>query len=407
MNNLDDQALMELLQQGESEQVEFKESFSGSANRTIPETICAFANDMAGTGKTGVVFVGVRDNGEIVGTQVTDELLRTLADMKYDGRITPVPSMTVQKRNFAGKDVAVIQVQPSDSPPVRFGGNIHIRTGARRGRASVQDERILRERAKAGDRYFDISPIPIADVSDLNLLQFENEYLPRAVSPEILVANNRTRIEQLASTKMIVSVEDPAATVLGVLVLAKNPSDFMAGSYIQFLKINGNALSDEVTDSADIHGTVSDVLREVDSKIKSHNRRAVDFTSGPVERSTSLFPLPALQQLLYNAVMHRTYENTNAPARFTWFQDRIEILSPGGPFGVVSTRNFGQPGVTDYRNPNLAEAMKVLGYVQRFGVGIPVAQQQLKDAGHPPLEFNTDNDHVLVTIRRRPGSSDQ
>lgn len=400
MNNLDDQALMELLQQGESEQAEFKESFSGSAHRTIPEAICAFANDMAGTGKTGVVFVGIRDNGDIVGTQVTDELLRTLADMKYDGRITPVPSMTVQKRTLCGKDVAVVQVQPSDSPPVRFRGNIHIRTGTRSGIASLQDERILRERTKTGYQYFDISPIPIADVSNLNLLQFENEYLPRAVSPEILVANNRTRIEQLASTKMIASVEDPTATVLGVLVLAKSPSDFMAGSYIQFLKIDGRDLSDEVVDSEEIHGTVSDILRELDSKIKSHNRRAVDFTSGPVESSTSLFPLPALQQLLHNAVMHRTYENTNAPARVTWFQDRIEILSPGGPFGVVSTRNFGQPGITDYRNPNLAEALKVLGFVQRFGVGIAVAQQQLKDAGHPPLEFNTDNDHVLVIIRR-------
>jgi ATP-dependent DNA helicase RecG len=407
MNNLDDQALMALLQQGESEQVEFKASFSGSANKTIPEAICAFANDMAGTGKVGVVFVGVSDKEEIVGTQVTDQLLRTLADMKYNGRITPVPSMTVQKRNFAGKEVAVIQVQPSDSPPVRFEGNIHIRTGTRRARASLQDERILRERARAGHRYFDVSPIPIADVSDLNMLQFENEYLPRAVSPEILVANNRTRIEQLASTKMIVSVEEPMATVLGVLVLAKSPSDFMAGSYMQFLKINGRDLSDEVLDNADIHGTVSDVLREVDGKIRSHNRRAVDFTSGPVERSTSLFPLPALQQLLYNAVMHRTYENTNAPTRVTWFQDRIEILSPGGPFGVVSARNFGQPGVTDYRNPNLAEALKVLGFVQRFGVGITVARRQLEDAGHPSLKFNTDNDHVLVTVPGRTRSFDQ
>ena len=100
MNDLGDQALMDLLQMGESEQVEFKESFTGNARRTIRETICAFANDMAGTGKTGVVFIGIGDNGDIIGTQVTDELLRNLADMKYDGRITPVPSLTVQKKNF-------------------------------------------------------------------------------------------------------------------------------------------------------------------------------------------------------------------------------------------------------------------------------------------------------------------
>ena len=64
------------------------------------------------------------------------------------------------------------------------------------------------------------------------------------------------------------------------------------------------------------------------------------------------------QGLTFNAVMHLTYENTNAPVRVPWFQDRIGILSPGDPFGVVSAANFGRLGVTDYRNPNLAEALR-------------------------------------------------
>jgi ATP-dependent DNA helicase RecG len=66
--------------------------------------------------------------------------------------------------------------------------------------------------------------------------------------------------------------------------------------------------------------------------------------------------------------MHRTYEGTNAPVRCYWFNDRIEIISPGGPFGEVTAENFGRPGITDYRNRNLADAMKVYGLIQRFGV---------------------------------------
>lgn len=49
-----------------------------------------------------------------------------------------------------------------------------------------------------------------------------------------------------------------------------------------------------------------------------------------------------------------------------------------GPFGQSTPSNFGQPGVTDYRNPNLAEVMKNLGYVQRFGLGIAIAKKNLK-----------------------------
>jgi ATP-dependent DNA helicase RecG len=73
--------------------------------------------------------------------------------------------------------------------------------------------------------------------------------------------------------------------------------------------------------------------------------------------------------------MHRAYDSTNAPIRVYWFTDRIEIISPGGSFGIVTEANFGQSGIADYRNPNLAEAMKVLGFVQRFGVGIATAKR--------------------------------
>jgi ATP-dependent DNA helicase RecG len=66
----------------------------------------------------------------------------------------------------------------------------------------------------------------------------------------------------------------------------------------------------------------------------------------------------------------------------------------------VTQENFGQPGATDYRNPNLAEAMKVLGFVQRFGVGIAMAQKALKENGNPPAEFQVDTAAVLAVLRR-------
>jgi ATP-dependent DNA helicase RecG len=111
--------------------------------------------------------------------------------------------------------------------------------------------------------------------------------------------------------------------------------------------------------------------------------------------------LGALRELVRNAIMHRTYEGTNAPTRVDWFNDRIEIMNPGAPFGLASRGNFGEPGVTDYRNPNLAEAMRVLGFVQRFGVGIATARKLLRENGHPDLEFRIDPTHVRAIVRPR------
>ena len=126
-----------------------------------------------------------------------------------------------------------------------------------------------------------------------------------------------------------------------------------------------------------------------------------DITAQPVEAHKPDYPIVALQQLARNAVLHRNYEGTNAPARIYWFSDRVEILSPGGPFGQVTPTNFGNPGMTDYRNPHLAEVMKNLGYVQRFGIGIQVARRELERNGNPPLDFIVEDTHVLAIVRKQ------
>ncbi len=404
MTTLRDSDLIKLLDEGESDRVEFKESFAGSAPKSIREAICAFANDLPGHGEPGVVFVGVRDDGSLVGTPVTDELLRNLADMKTDGNIVPPPSITVRRVSLRGVDAAVIVVLPSDSPPVRYRGGVHIRIGPRRGLATAQDERILNERRRSGDAPFDVQPVPGATLADLNLSYFETEYLPQAFAREVLEANDRSREEQLAATKMIAAADDPTATVLGLLVLGKNPQDFLPGAYVQFLRVDGTEPYDDIVDSEDIRGSVADVLRRLDEKLKAHNWTSVDFVSSSTERQAAAYPLPAIQQITRNAVMHRTYEATNAPVHVRWFEDRIEVISPGGPFGRVTAGNFGRAGVVDYRNPNLAEALRTLGFVQRFGVGIPTAQHLLRQAGHPEASFSVDQSSVFATI---PAIADQ
>ena len=398
MTALEDSELLALLDGGESDRVEFKEALSGGTPTTIREAVCAFANDLGGAGRSGVVFVGVRDDGTPTGLPVADELLRRLADIKTDGNIVPPPSLTVRCLTVGAHEVALVIVLPSDSPPVRYKGRVHVRTGPRRGIATAQDERILNERRRSGDAPFDVQGVPQATIADLDLGEFSREYLPQAFAPEVLDANDRSPQEQLAATKMILGADQPTATVLGLLVLGRNPQDYLPGAYVQFLKFDGAEAHDDIIDAAALGGSVADVLRGLDEKLKAHNRTAIDLTSGPVERRNSHYPLVALQQLARNAVMHRTYEATNAPVHCRWFSDRVEIISPGGPFGRVTAGNFATVGAVDYRNPNLAEALATLGFVQRFGVGIPTAQRLLDEAGHPPATFTVDETNVLVTV---------
>lgn len=403
MASLSDQVLLQLIDQGETDRVEFKEALSGSAADSIRAAVCAFANDLPGYGEPGVVFVGVRDSDRaVVGTAVTDEMLRQLADMKTDGNILPPPSLTVAKRTLRGQDIAIVIVAPSDSPPVRYRGRIHIRIGPRQGIATAQDERTLNERRRYGDRPFDLQPVPTADLGDLNLVQFQQEYLPQAFADDALAANDRSPEERLAAVKMTAGADDPTPTVLGLLALGKNPQDFLPGSYLQFLRIAGTELADDVVDADELRGSIPNILRSITEKLRAHNRVAVDIVSAPVEQRSAFYPMRAIEQIVYNAVMHRTYEVSNTPVRVNWFNDRIEVISPGGPYGEINAENFGRPGLTAYRNPNLADAMKSLGFVQRFGAGIPIARRLLQEAGHPELEFDFPENFVIAVIMAKP-----
>ncbi|MDP1899656.1 MAG: ATP-binding protein [Rubrivivax sp.] len=400
---LTDAELEALLAELESDRAERKAAWAGDAPDKARQAVCAFANDLPGHGKPGILFVGASDDGSPAGIDVTDRLLQTLSDIRTDGKTVPPPSLFVERRVLRGVPMAVVTVLPSDAPPVRFEGRIWVRIGPRRGTATAQDERILNERRRFRDRPFDTHPIAGCALAELQRKVFEDEYLPQAVARDVLEANERSYEQRLASTGMIASVDDPTPTVVGLLTLGKSPRTWVPCAYIQYLRVRGTEWGDPVVDAQEIDGTLEQMLRRLDDKLRATLATAVDFTSGnTVEERRMAYPLAALQQLSRNAVMHRTYEHTNAPVRFYWFDDRIEIMNPGGPYGAVTQANFGQAGVADYRNPSIAGVLKTLGFAQRFGFGIADARKALLENGNPPLEFQVEPNTVLATVRRAP-----
>lgn len=397
---MNDEELEQLLTDMESDRVERKES-AFDAGR-IRQAICAFANDMPNHRKPGVIFIGVKDDGAWANLAITDQLLRTLSDMRSDGNILPIPMMTVQKRILCGCELAVVIVHPSDFPPVRYNGRIWIRVGPRRATATIEEERRLAEKRRARDLPFDLQPIPSASLDDLDLDLFNRIYLPSAVAAEVLRGNERSQQQQLTSLRFITVTEPVAPTVIGLLAIGKSPSDYIPGAYLQFLRIEGITLTDPIGDQKEVQGPLPDLLRKLDEILNANIHIPTDIRSASTELRHPDYALDALQQLARNAIMHRDYATSNAPVRLTWFTNRIEIQNPGGPYGQVTVENFGNPGITDYRNPAVAEVMHNLGFVQRFGVGIQIARKSLADNGNPEPEFDVHENHILVIVRRRP-----
>jgi ATP-dependent DNA helicase RecG len=392
-----DQELLALLHDTESDRVERKSNFSDGDKAR--QAVCAFANDLPGHSQAGLLFIGAEDNGQPSGIPISDELLKNLSHMARDGNILPLPVIKIEKRLLDGAEMAIVTVLPSDMPPVKFKGRIWIRIGPRRAIANEQEERILIERRRHNHFLpFDLSPVPSAGLADLSKIIFENEYLPAAFAPDILEENHRTYEERLASCRMIASPEEPVPTVIGLLTLGKRPQDFIYGAYIQFLRIAGTELADPVTDELTAGGDIPEMLRLTEEKLIAHNKQAYDLSSG-THTITHDYPHRALQQILYNAVLHRTYEGTNAPVRIYWYDDRIELYSTGGPYGDVTVENFGKTAKTDYRNPGIADVMKTLGFIQKFGRGIDITRREMERNGNPPPDFRVEETAITCILR--------
>lgn len=391
------QQLEAMLTDLESDLVERKESASDCSK--IRKTICAFANDLAGHGQPGVIFLGADNDGSPADLAITDEIVQIVSQMRSNGDILPLPNLTVEKKTLRGHELLVVVVEPSDSPPVRYQGRVWVRIGSTLQLATPEEEQRLSERRRFRDLPFDYRPVEGATLNDLLLEFFRASYLPSAVSDEVLVQNQRSLEQQLRSLRFLSLENRP--NYGAILTFGKDPLVYLPGAYIQFARFEGNSITDAIKDQKPLSGPLFEILPKLDDLLTIHVLTASNPGAAPVEIRVPDYPIIALQQLVRNAVMHRAYENAHTPVRVYWFDNRVEITNPGGLYGHVTRENLGS-GATAYRNPLLAEAMRVLGYVQNFGMGIPLTNDALLKYGNPPVEFDIQPTFFRATLRRRP-----
>lgn len=387
-----DPDLQQRIEEGESDRVEFKPS--AAQNTAIRRAICAFANDLAGHDDFGVLVIGLDDAGRCRGVDDIDRTQRKVADWAFGGDILPKPDVEISAPVLAGCQVVLIKVRPSRDPPVRYQGQVWVRVGTTNRGATPEQEQRLTERRRGHLRPFDLRPIEGATLSELDLEYFHSHYLPHAVAAPVLAANERGYEHQLAALRLL---SDGQPNHGALLILGTEPRIRIPGAYLQFLRIDGTELGDPIKDQKELTGRLPQLASQIDDLLQLNVQTAVGLL-GPTETQRADYPIEALRQLVRNAIIHRSYEGTNAPVRLYWFRDRVEISNPGGLYGQVTAKNFGQ-GATDYRNPLVAEAMHVLGYVQRFGYGVPLAKRALAENGNPPPEFDFEPTQVAVTVR--------
>ncbi len=369
----------------ESDRVE--RTISTTNTDKFGQVICAFANDLPNNRKPGYLFLGVNDDGSIHRIDVTDELLKNIAGIRTDGNIQPQPSVVVEKISFPEGDIVEVEVQPHVFPPVRYKGRVWVRVGPRKGIASEADERVLMEKRNSNVQTFDATPYFNATLDDLDLNLFRYQYLPKTM-PEEELTNDRRDVKYQLSSLGFYDTRYDCPTNAGVLLFAKNLRRLFPGAYIQYVRYKGTSRAGEILMEHEFKENLCVSLQEMDTFINTTiiNRRPIPV-SALREESVIDYPYWATRELLMNAICHRDY-SSNGPIQFYQYDDRIEILNHGGLYGRATIENF--PNVNDYRNLVVAEAMKVLGFVNRQSRGVIRVQEDLmrNENGAPLYDFS-------------------
>lgn len=351
------------------------------------QAICAFANDLPNHKQPGYLFLGVDDDGVVTGLNVTDDLLKNIAAIRTDGNIQPQPSMVVQKVPLPEGDIIMVEVQPHVFPPVRYKGRVWIRVGPRKGVASEADERLLLEKRAANIQTFDATPCFGATLDDIDQQLFKHDYLPKAIPDEVSEHDKRSIKEKMQALGFYDAKYD-CPTYAGIIFFGKRPERFLGGAYVQYVRLGGKGRAGKIITEHKFTGNLCIILDEIDTFIKTTiaNRRPIPVSAAREDYFVD-YPYWATRELVMNAICHRDYTG-NGPVQFYQYDDRIEILNPGGLYGKANSQNF--PRVNDYRNPVIAEGMRVLGYVNRYSWGVLEVQDRLEENGNGMPEFDLD-----------------
>ena len=251
------------------------------------------------------------------------------------------------------------------------------------------------EKRRWGQLPHDMHGVSDASIDDVDMQRFTQEYLPYAVLSEVSEENKRNPEEQMQSLRLL--TPDNRPTITAILMLGEDTRYWFPGAYIQFVRFEGNEVTDPIKNHQEIKGTLPDQLRQLDNILKANISVSLD-TSGTIHLESPDYPYQALRELVRNAVIHRNYQSYT-PVRVYWFADEIEISGPGGVYGEVTKENFGK-GITSYRNPTVSEMMKNIGFIKKSGEGLVKVRRVLENNGNPPADFRIEENFIFVTIKK-------
>lgn len=384
-----------------------------SADRSVMESICAFANEPGLGG--GDIILGVRadeadETGErlrytATGVADTDSIQKDIAtrcSSMFNQAIRP----QIAVERIDGKNVVIIHVDELEqsAKPLYFVNEglprgAYRRIGTTDQRCTEDDMPVFYANADGQDKIV-VDDTSMDDVDETALRKYRELRAAANSHAEELTYDDRDLLVALGACKK----DKEGAyrlTYTGLLVFGKSMSQrrLIPAVRVDYIRVSGNkwiADPDRRFDTIDMRGPLILIIGRAYNAIVDDLPHSFELENG-VLQSTRLPRLPekVLREAIVNAVIHRSYR-VNRPIQIIRYSNRIEIINPG--FSLKPDDTLGEPGSV-LRNPFISSIFHETNLAETKGSGLGVMRRLMEDAGMMPPTYESDHTRNQFTIR--------
>jgi ATP-dependent DNA helicase RecG len=361
-----------LIREGEGLTVEFKERYTPR----IDEDIVAFAN-----AKGGTLLLGVRDDGIVVGERLTNDLKAKINSLTRNCK----PTITTELSQV-GEVVAVVVTEGTEKP-YSCGSGYYRRLDGSTQKMSHDELRIM---------FAENEPLPFEektvkgftfdDISRAKMRAFTKE-------AEIRIGSTSAP-DFLRSLKV---ADESRVKNAGILFFAKDVYEHLHQAQMALLAFKGVDRL-HIYDRRDVRDDLLTQFNEAVAFLKKHLNVRSEIR-GLNREDIYEIPIEVLREALVNALMHRDYSITGTQVSVEVYDDRVEIVNPGGLPKGLSLRDLGTVSIR--RNELIADLFFRLHKVERIGMGIQKMKEAMVAAGLREPTF-LSNGFFRAAFRRSP-----
>ena len=351
---------------GEKKSVEYKLEYS----KTMLKTVCAFANF-----HDGIIVMGMRDDGTIVGVEKVDELKLNIENAINDG-IIPKPYYEFEVQKLEAFKLLIVKVYKGDHTPYTYQNKAFIR----RDTSTVQVDATMYQNLILAGRNLGFEDLLSAE-QDLTF-----DYFSLLMKKQLKIT---TLSEDLLKTLGL--IENSKYNNAALLLSDQNN---LKGSVVQLV-----AFSDSTVNRIKDRSTLEScsLLQQFDECMSFYKKHINigEIIESAYRKTVEDVPIVAYREAVANMLVHRDY-SVDGDARIEIFSDRIEIISPGGlPIGL-SSEEFIEGRISKARNKKIADVFLRLKIIEKLATGIRRIKEQYIEQDVKPQFLTSENSVVII-----------